>query len=75
MAEAVRETEALQNDLLLGPILADRYLRGRTAGSGGACAPGSPGSAISRRRRAIREPAGAAGAGGGDGCRRPIRRP
>ncbi|MEJ0016463.1 MAG: transglycosylase SLT domain-containing protein [Acetobacteraceae bacterium] len=28
-AEAVRETERLQNDLLLGAILADRYLRGR----------------------------------------------
>jgi soluble lytic murein transglycosylase len=29
VAEAARETERLQNDLLLGPILADRYLRGR----------------------------------------------
>jgi soluble lytic murein transglycosylase len=31
VAEAAHETERLQNDLLLGPILADRYLR---AGSG-----------------------------------------
>ena len=30
MAEAARETERLQNDLLLGAILADRYLRGRS---------------------------------------------
>ncbi|HME27554.1 MAG TPA: lytic transglycosylase domain-containing protein [Acetobacteraceae bacterium] len=30
-AEAARETDRLQNDLLLGPILADRYLRGRPA--------------------------------------------
>ena len=29
VAEAARETERLQNDLLLGAILADRYLRGR----------------------------------------------
>ena len=31
VAEAARETERLQNDLLLGAILADRYLRGRPA--------------------------------------------
>jgi soluble lytic murein transglycosylase len=31
VAEAVRETERLQNDLLLGAILADRYLSGRPA--------------------------------------------
>ena len=29
VAEAARETERLQNDLLLGAILADRYLRGQ----------------------------------------------
>jgi soluble lytic murein transglycosylase len=29
VAEAVRETERLQNDLVLGAILADRYLRGQ----------------------------------------------
>src|SRR5271166_3315058 len=29
VAEAARETERLQNDLLLGAVLADRYLRGR----------------------------------------------
>jgi soluble lytic murein transglycosylase len=29
LAEAARETERLKNDLLLGAILADRYLRGR----------------------------------------------
>ncbi len=29
VSEAARETDRLQNDLLLGPILADRYLRGR----------------------------------------------
>jgi len=31
VSEAARETERLQNDLLLGAILADRYQRGRPA--------------------------------------------
>ena len=67
VADAARETGRLGNDLLLGAILADRYLRSWSARPSSPA--GLPGSAISRRPRPS-GPAGACGAGHDGGGRR-----